>query len=270
MATGFQNELRDGMSATELDGVINFRDFGGVPGAGGRMIRAGRLFRSGHHAAATDADLARLATLDFALLVDLRRPPERLRDVARRAEGGRARLIEHDGPSDQATPPHLTFLSDPSATAETVQRQMVVGYRGYPFDPHYVAVYREYFTLLADLDGPVLINCHAGKDRTGFLCALTLHVLGASPDAIRDDYLATNHHNRADARMAEMRAQFEVNYGRPLSPEMARVMLSVDEAWLAAAFDEVATRHGDTDAYLAEVIGLTPAMRGAIQDRLLV
>jgi protein tyrosine/serine phosphatase len=164
----------------------------------------------------------------------------------------------------------LAFLADPASTAETVNRQMVVGYRGYPFDPHYVAVYRDYFALLTELDGPVLINCHAGKDRTGFLCALTLHVLGASPEAIREDYLATNRHNRADARMAEMRAQFELNQGYPLSEEMARVMLSVDEAWLAAAFDEVAGRHGDTDRYLAEVIGLTDAGRAAIRGRLLV
>lgn len=258
------------MSAIEMEGVTNFRDFGGVGGADERMIRVGRLYRSGHHAAATHADLARLSTLDFALLVDLRRPPERARDVARRAEGGRARLIEHNGPTDQAVPPHLTFLADPSATAETVRRQMLVGYRGYPFDPHYIAVYRDYFALLAELDGPVLINCHAGKDRTGFLCALTLHVLGASPGSILEDYLATNRHNRADARMAEMRAQFELNYGHPLSSEMARVMLSVDAMWLEAAFDEVATRHGDTDTYLAMAIGLTPAQRMAIRERLLV
>ena len=256
--------------ASDFEGVINFRDFGGIPGAGGRTIRRGRLFRSGHHAAATDADLERIAALDFALLVDLRRPPERIRDVARRPEGGRARLLEHNGPTEGAAPPHLAFLADPASTAETVKRQMVVGYRGYPFDPHYIAVYRDYFALLAELDGPVLINCHAGKDRTGFLCALTLHVLGAAPEAIVEDYLATNRFNRADARMAEMRAQFELNQGYPLSEEMARVMLSVDEAWLAAAFDEVSSRHGGVDAYLAEVIGLTDAGRAAIRDRLLV
>ena len=37
----------------DLEGVINFRDFGGMPGAGGRTVRTGRLFRSGHFAEAT-------------------------------------------------------------------------------------------------------------------------------------------------------------------------------------------------------------------------
>jgi protein-tyrosine phosphatase len=259
------------VSAIELDGVINFRDFGGGRGAEGRRIRSGRLFRSGHHAAATEADLARLAELGFALFVDLRRPPERARDPARRpAAAGQVRVLEHQGPTEQLVAPHLTFLAEPGATAARVSEQMTVGYRGYPFDPHYVAMYRDYFSLLAGLDGPVLINCHAGKDRTGFLCALTLHVLGAPREDILADYLATNRHNRADARLAEMAVGFEETHGHAPSEALLRAMLSADAAWLDAAFDAIAEKHGATDAYLEEVVGLTAAGRDAIRERLLV
>ena len=254
---------------SELEGVINFRDFGGQVGADGRRVRTGRLFRSGHFAAATDADLARLADLDFALFVDLRRPPERARDPARRPPAPRARLIEHAGPTEQALAPHLAFLARPDATPEKLAAQMVVGYRYYPFDPHYVAVYRAYFALLAELDGPVLVNCHAGKDRTGFLCALTLHVLGVAPEAIMADYLETNRRSRADARLADLTAQFQQTHGYPPAEALIRRMLAVDAAWLDAAFAAVAEAHGDTDAYLADVVGLTSAGRDAIRARLL-
>ena len=47
-------------------------------------------------------------------------------------------------------------------------------------------------------------------------------------------------------------------------------MLSADAAWLDAAFAAIAERHGDTDAYLEEVAGVTPARRDAIRERLLV
>ncbi len=258
------------MTAIELDGVINFRDFGGGTGADGRRIRRGRLFRSGHSAAATDADLRRLAELDVALFVDLRRPPERARDPARRPAAPRARLIEHAGPTDQLVAPHLTFLADPDATPLRVSEQMTVGYRGYPFDPHYVAVYREYFALLADLDGPVVINCHAGKDRTGFLCALTLHLLGAPREEIHADYLATNLHNRADERLVEMSAQFEQTHGRKVSDDLLRSLLAADLAWLEAAFAAVAERHGDTDRYLLEALDVTSQRQDAIRARFLV
>jgi protein-tyrosine phosphatase len=257
------------VTAIEFEGVINFRDFGGAAGAGGARLREGLLFRSGHHAAATEADLARIAAMDFALLVDLRRPPERLRDPARRPAGGRARLLEHAGPVDGGVPPHLTFLAEPGATPQKVSDQMIVGYQYYPFDPFYVAVYRDYFAALAELDGPVLINCHAGKDRTGWLAALTLHLLGASREAIFADYMATNAHNRADQRMGEMAAHFEATYGHVPDEALMRAILMVQPRWLEAAFEAVAAEHGDADAYLAEVAGVTSVMKAQIRERLL-
>jgi protein tyrosine/serine phosphatase len=254
----------------DLEGVINFRDFGGMPGAGGRDVRTGRLFRSGHFATASDADIAHLAGLDFALFVDLRRPPERLRDPARRPPAPAARLLEHQGPTATAVAPHLAFLSQPDASPDKVTEQMIVGYRYYPFDPHYVAVYRDYFPLLATVDGPVLVNCHAGKDRTGYLCALTLHVLGVSRDDIFEDYLATNRYNRADARMKEMAEGFEGTHGHAPSEALLRRMMEVDAVYLEAAFDAIAQQHGDIDTYLVEVVGVDGAVRERIRERLLV
>ncbi|HEX4181932.1 MAG TPA: tyrosine-protein phosphatase [Caulobacteraceae bacterium] len=256
------------MSAIDLEGVINFRDFGGAPAGVGRRVRTGRLYRSGHHATATEADLGRLAELDFALIVDLRRPPERARDPARRPASSRAQVLEHKGPEAQATPPHLAFLAQPDASPDLVTRQMIVGYRGYPFDPHYIAVYREYFGLLGEIDGPVMINCHAGKDRTGFLCALTLYTLGVHRDDILADYLETNRHNRADERMAEMMEQFARNNGHPASEALLRRMMAADAAYLEAAFAEIEAQHGSVDAYLSEVVGMSTARRDALRERL--
>ena len=45
------------MSAIDLDGVINFRDFGGGPGADGRRIRSRRSVR--HHGALGEAQRQR-------------------------------------------------------------------------------------------------------------------------------------------------------------------------------------------------------------------
>jgi protein tyrosine/serine phosphatase len=256
------------MRAVDLDGVVNFRDFGGAPAGAGRHVLTGRLYRSGHHAGASDADLARLADLDLELIIDLRRPPERARDPARRPAASRARVVEHKGQEDQPLAPHLAFLAEPDASVERVTAQMIVGYRGYPFDPDYIAVYREYFALLATLNRPVLVNCHAGKDRTGFLCALTLHALGVHRDDIFADYLATNRHNRADQRLVDLSAQFEANHGKPVSEALLRHVMAADGAYLDAAFSAIAEAHEDLDAYLNAVVGVTPKLREAIQEKL--
>jgi protein tyrosine/serine phosphatase len=254
-----------GHRAIELDGVVNFRDFGGAATTDGRRVKCGLLYRSGHHADATDADLDRLADLDFALIVDLRRPPERANGPARRPASSRAMVLEHGGPSDQPLPPHLSFLAEPDASPKRVKEQMTAGYRGYPFDQHYVALYRTYFAWLAETDGPVLINCHAGKDRTGFLAALTSYALGARREDIFADYLATNAHNRADARLGQLMAQFEANHGRPVSEALLRSVMMADAAYLEAAFEAIERSHLEVDAYLQDVIGVTQTIRDRLR-----
>ena len=253
----------------DFDAIINFRDFGRGRTAGGRPVRAGRLFRSGHHAEATDRDVARLADLDLALVVDLRRPPERLRDPARRPASSRAVVLEHGGDAGEAMPPHLAFLTDPEASESWVSERMREGYRGYPFDPHYVDLYGRYFQRLPEADGPVLINCHAGKDRTGVLCALTLHVLGVARDEIYDDYLLTNSHNRADARAISLARQFEDTHGRPVRESLLRHVMAADASYLDAAFAAIKTARGDVDSYLEEILGVTDERRERIRARFL-
>ncbi|MBO5518244.1 MAG: tyrosine-protein phosphatase [Firmicutes bacterium] len=46
-------------------------------------------------------------------------------------------------------------------------------------------------TRMAEADGPYLIHCTEGKDRTGFVCMLLEALCGASYEEIRDDYMVT-------------------------------------------------------------------------------
>jgi protein-tyrosine phosphatase len=253
----------------DFEGVTNFRDFGGQPTGDGRRVRSGVLYRSGHLGAVTDADLERLAELDFSLVVDLRRAAERKREVSRLPGASRVKVLEHAGPLEAAVAPHLTFLSVPDATPELVTQQMTVGYRGYPFDPYYVTLYRDYFAELARLEGRVLVHCHAGKDRTGVLCALTLHLLGVDREQIVEDYLLTNRRGRADARLEEMRGKFQRERGKPVDDALLKRLMKADRVYLEAAFDAIAAEHGSVEAYLDERVGVTPQVRAAIRERLL-
>ena len=57
------------------EGIHNFRDFGGWPGADGKTVRTGLLYRSGQHVEASDEDLAAIAALDMrAAMLIPRRP----------------------------------------------------------------------------------------------------------------------------------------------------------------------------------------------------
>ena len=54
-----------------FEGVDNFRDYGDYATAAGARIHKGRLYRSAHQARATDADVAAMAALELAVIVDL-------------------------------------------------------------------------------------------------------------------------------------------------------------------------------------------------------
>ncbi|MBW2401463.1 MAG: tyrosine-protein phosphatase, partial [Deltaproteobacteria bacterium] len=52
--------------------VANFRDLGGHTTSDGRRVRSGRLYRSGHLAHCSDADVALLAEIGLRVVFDFR------------------------------------------------------------------------------------------------------------------------------------------------------------------------------------------------------
>jgi hypothetical protein len=86
----------------DFDAIENFRDFGGYDTACGRGLVRGRLYRSGNHSLATEADLARLKALSIGAIVDLRHPLERAREPSRRWPDFDGAVIENDIGSDAA------------------------------------------------------------------------------------------------------------------------------------------------------------------------
>ena len=97
-------------------------------------------------------------------------------------------------------------------------------------------------TVVAESTAPAAVHCHAGKDRTGWVCDLMQSVAGVS-EAKRDaDYLLTKHYS-----------------GR-----------SVDLDWLQAAREKRAEEYGSTSAYLTRGCGLSTATLDRLERRLAV
>jgi protein-tyrosine phosphatase len=233
-----------------LEGVENFRDYGGYPSRHGGRIAAGRLFRSAHHGAATAEDLAVLADLDLACVVDLRRPRERDMQPSRRPDPFAARVVQCDL-GDQAEAPHIAFLRETDLTPESARAFFLDYYAKAPFEPRHLELFARYFAALGEIDGPVLIHCTAGKDRTGLLAALTHHVLGAHPDDIAADYLLTNVAARVEARAPMVAVALEAQLGKTPSDVAVRAFLGVEADYLDAAFRAIDAAHGSLEAYLA-------------------
>ncbi|QUD86721.1 tyrosine-protein phosphatase [Phenylobacterium montanum] len=250
-----------------LEGVLNFRDYGGYATTSGGTLRRGRLYRSAHHGRATDADLAAMADLGIAVIVDLRRPNERRREPSRRPQGFDGQVIESDL-GDVDDDPWWSFVRQSDLSEEAFRQYLMDYYRNAPFEPRHVDLYARYFQALGEADGAVLIHCAAGKDRTGLLAALTHHLTGVSREDLIADYLLTNVAISFEQRMPLMVQAISEGAGREPSEAAVRVAMGVDEAYLLQALAAIEAAHGDLDAYLEAVLGVDQALRERISARL--
>ncbi len=251
-----------------LEGVENFRDFGDYETVDGRRLKKGRLFRSASHGRATDADLEEIARLDIALVVDLRRANERLRDPSKRPATFRGQVIDNDL-GDEGEDSWMVHVRESDLTEASFRDYLVGYYRAAPFEERHVDLFSRYFRALTEVDGAVLVHCAAGKDRTGILVALTHHVAGVHPDTALDDYLLTNHPERLAARMPMIAKAMEEIAGRPPSEAVMQIALGVEADYLRTAFAAIEERHGSLDAYLGQVLGVGAEQRAVLRERLL-
>src|SRR5262245_66612741 len=118
--------------------------------------------------------------------------------------------------------------------------------------------YRTLFAHLLEDRAPLVIHCTAGKDRTGFACALILHTLGVSEDVISEDYLLTNSFYRRDP-----------NHSTDLPDEVRQVLGSVQASFLAAAFEAIDADYGDLETYIRDGLGIGTAERAHLEARYL-
>lgn len=246
--------------------IDNFRDYGDYAVGHGRIVR-GRLYRSAHQARATEADLARLADLNLAVVVDLRRPGERRDQPSRRPANWAGQVIESDH-DDGGEAPHITFLKSADLTEDSGRAFMTDTYRRLPFEAAHVDLFSRYFRALADNDGPVLIHCAAGKDRTGLLAALTHSLLGVSRDDLIHDYLLTNIAVDLEGRAEGLARKLTGMTGRAASYGAVIAFLGVEADYLDGAFAEITARHGSVAAYLEQALGVDAVLAERIRARL--
>ncbi|MFE0729150.1 tyrosine-protein phosphatase [Streptomyces antibioticus] len=254
----------------ELAGVRNFRDVGGLPTVDGRRVRHGVLFRSGHLAHATEEDSAFLASLGLHTIFDFRNAADQklegpdvelpgVRNVnlplSDPADGAEFWKMVRDGDLDQLR----GILGDGKAAD-----RMIASYRTIVVER--TAEHSRVLHALAEDSVPALMHCAAGKDRAGLSVAVTLLAVGVERDAIVADYLESNAKHR---RYKVHRSGSASSAYTPEVMELLSPLFDARAEYLAAAFDTVEATWGGVDTYLEQGLGLTPATRELLRERLL-
>jgi len=140
-------------------------------------------------------------------------------------------------------------------------------YRGIAFRPELVAMIASMVRTLIEDEGPSLVNCMAGKDRTGVSVAAIQLAVGVHPDDVMADYLLTNTAGNIEARIAAGMGTVGAIY-KGITEEGARAIMGVDEEYLNTAYNAIDERYCSFDAYLANGIGIDAAARDRLKAAL--
>ena len=257
---------------TLLKTAPNFRDIGGLPTRDGRQTRVGLVYRSDALDALDADDLAQLASLSPKVCCDLRSDGERLQRPHRWPIGAEPRVLNLSVATDiRVLMPELVQELRNNATAEGAAALMRHLYRDLP--TVCAPVLKRVFALLLDEETeqlPLVVNCTAGKDRTGFVVAMLLHAVGVPDEAVLGDYLRSNDAASRASLQHKVAALLHELIGISAPPDMLAAIIAARAEYLDSAVARIVADHGSIDAYLAEAIGLDYSQRGRLASRLLV
>jgi protein-tyrosine phosphatase len=246
----------------------NFRDIAG-PGAGyvvlAGHIRHGQVFRSNFLAfSPTESDY--VEGLNITEVFDLRTPPEIAAHPDVLPRGATYTPIDVLGDAAEG----LTGLANGSTRPQSASEANAIierVYRTLAGGDHQRRAYGELLTDIANANGPVIIHCTAGKDRSGWATALLQTVAGVSRDDIFDNYLLSNDYSKKSvtAKLDKIK-----NSAGPAAAEAMEPLLGVHRSYLNAAFDEANRDYGEMRTYLTAGLGLPPSTLAALRAKLVV
>ena len=188
-----------------FEGIENGRDMGSLVMQDGRTVRFDMLVRSGHLAAATDADVAILKNqyhlsdvFDFRFDAEKAAAPDRVIDgvtythLSTLPEALIAAMASGSSSSEQVDTRDIGSLVinkafDPQA--QEFARQL---YPAIVTDGQAQQYYGEFLRGVLNAKGGVLWHCSQGKDRAGWASAFVLAALGASRETIVEDFDLSN------------------------------------------------------------------------------
>ena len=226
------------------------------------MTRSGVIVRSDNVGSLTSAGLRAMIDYGVTTVIDLRSeaelkgsPGPPFSDFQSRspvsASGTRA---------DGGTPVHLHLPLVDDATAPVLNEAPAMPERYVLMLERRQAAIGAIFDAIAGAEGPIVVHCFAGKDRTGLVAAMLLSLAGVEPAAIGADYAETD---------IQLAARYEewLAAARPDRVESMRDELRCPPEWMLGALEHLESKWGGVDAYL-EAAGLPSSAITRLQSKL--
>jgi protein-tyrosine phosphatase len=224
------------------DGLLNVRDLGGHTTEDGGETRFGEIVRADSVRQLSDAGWAALVDYGVKTVVDLRGDEE----------------LEADPPADLPVKVlHVPFMETDASDWRKIEGELDAAVTAAPDvatatrDVYLIFLERFSRNVAAAIravaeapKGGVVIHCAGGKDRTGLLTALLLHLAGVDTEQIAADYALSEERLRPrhEAWFAKAENDEELERLKRISQTPAESIVGV--------FDELERRYGSVEGFL--------------------
>ena len=245
-------------------GAVNFRDLGGYLTADDRRVCWGRLFRAGHMSRLTANGKKAFAHLQLDRICDFRLHIERATETIELPNDPRIEVLEippglHTDGYFERVFQEASGSQDVAAAIRAVMRFMVC---------EAAPRFRPLFEVLLDSAAPsVIMNCSAGKERTGVASALVLSALGVARETIYYDFMLSQEYFPIATEIPRVIEKYAVRNDNVAPEELVMPLLETRRSYLEAAFDYIDENYGDTECFLREHYDLNPAKMAQLRDR---
>lgn len=258
-----------------LTGVRNARDLGGIPVAGNRVVKKGRMIRCGRLNDMTEKD-AKILDEEYHVteIIDLRNPQETIeypdRPIGQATwecipllSGSLEGISKEEGEKPDPIELHIQMMrgwnTDPVEGMRGLYLHMAT-------DPFTTAQVKKFMNRwLCHEEGAFLWHCTAGKDRTGITGALMLWILGAERGDIETEYFDTN--TLLTDHLNEMEAEIYRRTGEAEFAKRCTIPETVHPSYIKAYLDTLEETYGSVDTYLRDGLGITEEDRLAAREK---
>lgn len=266
-----------------VGGMNNFRDMGGYRALGGRTVRWGMLYRSGHFHSTTPEGLAYLGGLGIGTVIDYRSRDEiekypnqvispGIRQVQLDPEAHTAELSAQFTSSKKDEDVNLVnkIIEQKKKGALTGRYDIVMEqYRNFVEKDKCRAAFSRMLKIVAEPDtGAVVQHCRGGKDRTGFGAILLLGILGVGREDLVADYMLT-HENRVTRNQVKM----DIYRQYTDDPDVLAYLYSLIETrreFIEASLDLIEKKYGGIEPYITGELGIEEEIIVEIRRKYLV
>ena len=226
----------------DWDGLLNARDLGGHPTEDGAETRFGSIVRADSVRLLTDEGWQALVDYGMKTVVDLRTDEE----------------LAADPPADlPVSVSHVPFIETDRGDWPEVEAELEAIVKAAPdvatatrdvyllFLERFAENVASAVRAVADApDGGVVVHCAGGKDRTGLVTALLLHLAGVGIQEIARDYALSE--ERLRTRHEEWLARAESEEERE---RLQRVMQTPADS-MRGVLEELERRYGSVEGFL--------------------